>query len=227
MKFCDKIIGFNSNLQFTATLPPGIKIMNPFTENPDALDVSSSFYKKFYDDDKPRNVILGINPGRFGAGVTGIPFTDTKRLQQQCGIEWNGQTTHETSSVFIYKMIDAYGGPEKFYNNYFINSVSPLGFVIRDKKGKEKNYNYYDNAELLSTVEPFIISSIQKILCIGVHSDVCFCLEKGKNFNYLKTLNQKMKFFGEIIPLEHPRYIMQYRRKKMNEYIHKYVQVLV
>ncbi len=58
--------------------------MNPFKENPDALAISSAFYKKYYDDHRMRRLILGINPGRFGAGVTGIPFTDTKRLTEKC-----------------------------------------------------------------------------------------------------------------------------------------------
>jgi len=49
--------------------------MNPFRENPEALIVSGKFYKKYYNDNNPRFLILGINPGRFGAGVTGIPFT--------------------------------------------------------------------------------------------------------------------------------------------------------
>ncbi len=34
-----------------------------------------------------RYLILGINPGRFGGGITGIPFTDPIRLQNICGIE--------------------------------------------------------------------------------------------------------------------------------------------
>lgn len=30
--------------------------------------------------------ILGINPGRFGAGTTGIAFIDPIRLENECGI---------------------------------------------------------------------------------------------------------------------------------------------
>jgi len=41
------------------------------------------FYTKFYSDCKPRQLVLGINPGRFGAGATGIPFTDTRRLNEK------------------------------------------------------------------------------------------------------------------------------------------------
>jgi len=128
--FADKIIEFNHSLDFTGELPTGINLMNPFKGNSDILSVSSSFYKKFYNDNSPRHLILGINPGRFGAGVTGIPFTDTKRLTNECGIKYSGKETHEPSSVFVYEVIEAYGGINKFYNDFYINSISPLGFTI-------------------------------------------------------------------------------------------------
>ncbi len=221
-----KIITFNKNLNYKGSLPSQIQIMNPFRENPYALKVSSVFYKKYYDDDNHRKLILGINPGRFGAGVTGIPFTDTKRLVEKCGIPWEGDPTHETSSVFVYEVIDAYGGVEKFYNEFFIQSVSPLGFVKKDDNGKEKNFNYYDSKELLNASEPFILDSLKKILRLGVRKDICFCLGNGKNFKYLHALNEKMNFFEKIIPLEHPRFVMQYRSKHKNEYVKKYLAEL-
>lgn len=226
MSFADKIIDFNRSLELNIDLPSNIGVMNPFRENPEALKASGKFYKKYYNDNNSRSLILGINPGRFGAGVTGIPFTDTKRLENNCGIKWEMDPTHETSSVFVYEVIDAYGGPEIFYSDFFINSVSPLGFVIKDEKGKEKNYNYYDSKALLQSVEPFIIHSIREMLNFGINTDTCFCLGTNKNYNYLKQLNERKKFFNKIIPLEHPRFIMQYRLKKKDVYINKYLDNL-
>ncbi len=84
--FADRVIEFNQSLDFKGELPEGISIMNPFRGSDAILSVSSAFYKKFYNDPNPRHLILGINPGRFGGGVTGIPFTDTKRLTNECGI---------------------------------------------------------------------------------------------------------------------------------------------
>src|SRR5437870_2996448 len=101
--FADKVIAFNKQVHFSGKLPPGIRIMNPFAEDESILEISSAFYKKFYDDSQPRHLILGINPGRFGAGVTGVPFTDSKRLRTECGIDYRGKETHEPSSVFIYE----------------------------------------------------------------------------------------------------------------------------
>ena len=110
MTCADKVIQFNEQLDFDGKLPDGIRIMNPFKENPQVIRIMEQFYKKYYDDNNQRRLILGINPGRFGGGVTGIPFTDSKRLKSVCKIDYEGKETHEPSSVFVYEMIDAFGG---------------------------------------------------------------------------------------------------------------------
>lgn len=220
----EKIIDFNKHLEFKGNLPNGISIMNPFREKKDILEVSSSFYKKYYNDNKPRHLILGINPGRFGAGVTGVPFTDAKRLTNECGIKYSGKETHEPSSVFIYEMIKVYGGTKRFYHNFYINAVCPLGFIISDSNGKQRNYNYYDSRDLTIAVSDFIVENIRKQIKLGIASDICFCLGTGKNEKYLRLLNNENKFFENIIALEHPRYIMQYKAKSKEYYIEKYIK---
>src|SRR5688500_15558347 len=121
MTFADQIIKYNKALHYTGDpLPQGIRIMNPFKESEQAGTIAETFYRTYYNDEGPRHLILGINPGRFGAGLTGIPFTDTKRLVSECGIDFKGKVTHEPSSVFVYEMISAYGGPQSFYRNFFI-----------------------------------------------------------------------------------------------------------
>ncbi len=223
MTFAEKIINFNQSLDFTDELPEGIQIMNPFRQDNDGLVVSSAFYRKFYNDSKPRHLILGINPGRFGAGITGIPFTDTKRLKNECGLEYQGSETHEPSAVFVYEMIEAYGGVQQFYANFYINSVCPLGFVIMDEKGRFKNYNYYDSPALTEIVRPFIVQSIRNQIAFGVDTDVCFSFGTGKNDKFLQALNKEYGFFKTIIPLEHPRFVMQYKSKTKQLYIDKYL----
>ncbi len=224
MNFAEKIIKFNRQLKFTGSLPNGIAVMNPFKENASAISASTAFYQKYYNDNNKRFWILGINPGRFGAGVTGIPFTDTKRLQEVCGIILNNKQTHEPSSVFIYEMIAAYGGAAKFYSKFYINSVCPLGFTNNNDKHNNINYNYYDNAELLKASEPFIISSLQQQIKFGIYTHIGFCMGTGKNFSYLQKLNAKHGFFQQIIPLEHPRFIIQYKQRSKEVYIEKYVK---
>ena len=221
--FADKVMAFNKKVDFKGDLPAGVHIMNPYKDDKAILPLSGVFYKKYYDDMHPRHLILGINPGRFGGGVTGIPFTDTKRLIDKCHIPYSGKPTHEPSSVYVYEMIDAYGGTEKFYQNFYINSVCPLGFTSEGSNGKEINYNYYDSKELTNAVYDFIIKSIQQQIRLGIETDVCFCFGNGKNEKFLRQLNEKENFFKKVIALEHPRFIMQYKSKLKQFYIDKYL----
>ena len=224
--FADRVIEFNKNLKLEIDLPDGIRIMNPFAENEQALELSSEFYRKYYSDNKVRRLILGINPGRYGAGVTGVPFTDTKRLAEKCGIAFNGVITHEPSSVFIYDVIDAYGGPERFYSDFYINSPSPLGFVKTNDKGREVNFNYYDSKKLETAVFPYMLKYIEAHIATGIDTEVAYCLGSGKNYKTLDKINREYGYFGKMIPLEHPRFIMQYRSKQKLHYINKYLEAL-
>jgi hypothetical protein len=224
MSFAEKVIRYHIALDYThLPLPPGIRIMNPFRENPYTMQLVKAFYKKYYSDNNKRHLILGINPGRFGAGLTGIPFTDPKRLVSECHIPYEGKVTHEPSSVFIYEMINAYGGPEKFYNDFYINSIFPLGFTSVDETGKEKNYNYYDSRALQDAITDAASENIQAQIKLGVKTDTCFCFGTGKNEAFLRKLNEQHHFFKKIVALEHPRFIIQYKNKQKQFYIDKYL----
>jgi len=217
MKFYEQILAFLFNLSTIPRLPDGVGIMNPFLAE-EVRSVCQQFYKKYYNDHLVRKMIIGINPGRFGAGLTGIPFTDPIRLEKICGIINPFDKKQELSSVFIYQMIASFGGPEEFYSRFYITSVSPLGFLANGK-----NLNYYDRKDLQEGLSPFIIKTLKEQLDFGISKETAFCLGEGKNFKFLKTLNQKQGFFKEVIPLSHPRFIMQYRFKKREEYIDKYL----
>ncbi len=219
----DRIIDFNSNLNIKEPLPERISALNPYLPNSPSCEISERFYQRFYNDNEPRDLILGINPGRLGAGATGIPFTDTKRLLSHCGMTCDFHL-HEPSSVFIYEVIDAFGGPDAFYQRFFFSSVSPLGFVKINDKGKEVNYNYYDDKSLETAVLPFIKKSMKQIIELGINTHRIYCLGTGKNYTFLKRFNKEHSFFGEIVPLEHPRYVMQYKNKSIGKYIEKYLR---
>lgn len=220
MTFSQHINEFNRTVTLDAPLPEGVEVMNPFAD-PDVRKLAETFYEKFYSDDRPRKLIMGINPGRLGGGVTGIPFTDPVKLEEHCGIPNDLRRVTEPSAGFIYDMIDAYGGASSFYEHYFIYAVSPLGFT---KDGL--NYNYYDSRTLEKAVTPFIVESLKKVLEFNVDREVCYCLGNGKNFKFLSKLNEEHQFFGEVVPLPHPRWIVQYRRKRYAEFISQYVGVL-
>src|SRR6266508_6111139 len=219
MTFAKNIIDFYKSLQ-PPCLPKGIEILFP-QQNNEVMNVVKTFFYKFYNDSKPRHLIFGINPGRFGAGTTGINFTAPKQLKKFCGIDHSFKLHTELSAEFIYDSIEAYGGVKKFYKDYFITSVSPLGFV---KNGV--NLNYYDDKKLQEIVTPFIISSIEKQISLGFKTDRCLCIGGGKNLKFLSFLNKEYKFFSDIVPLPHPRFIMQYRRKQKENYIYQYLSAL-
>lgn len=211
---------FYTSLQPVQNLPNNIQWLYP-QQSSEVLQVAGQFLQKYFNDTNKRQLFLGINPGRFGAGVTGVNFTAPRQLTEECGIGHPFKKQSELSAAFIYAVINAYGGPQKFYQQFFIGSVCPLGFV---KGGK--NINYYDDKELQAAVEPFIIESIQKQLSFPVDRDRCLCIGGEKNFKYLSGLNKRFGWFQEIIPLPHPRFIMQYRRKEIQPFIQLYLDAL-
>ncbi len=210
MNFDKRVLKFYKELNIDSPLPDDIKVLNPY-KNDSVISICEDFYGKYYNDSDGRKLILGINPGRFGAGITGIPFTDPVTLETDCGIENSFDKRRELSSEFIYKLIAVMGGPSHFYKHFYIGAVSPLGFV-KDNK----NYNYYDSKPLMKALKSTIIDNLIKQIGLGINSRKCYCLGQGKNFEYLEMLNAELKIFDSIIPLPHPRWVMQYRRKQLD-----------
>ena len=219
MTLADRILSFQKNLQLNIKLPKGVQAMNPYQDKV-AFSICEKFYKKFYSDENSRTMILGINPGRHGGGITGVPFTDPVKLES-LGIQNDFQKKRELSADFIYQMIDAFGGTKKFYQTFYISAISPLGFT-KD----EKNLNYYDIKGLPELLDKFIVECMNLQLSWGMNKKICFCLGEGENFKFLTKLNDKHLFFEEIISLPHPRFIMQYRRKKLDQFINLYLERL-
>ena len=162
----EQLFRFYTNLNPPENLPDNILWLYP-QQRQDVLDILEVFLKKYYSDDHERILLLGINPGRYGAGITGINFTAPKQLKEICRIE-NPFSGTELSAEFIYKMIEAYGGVKEFYSNFFIGSVCPLGFVQNGK-----NLNYYDHKLLLKAIEPFIIKNLTKLISFNINREIC------------------------------------------------------
>ena len=223
--FGDKVIDFNSNLHYPEKLPPGFKVINPFMDNPETMEVMRQFYHKFYNDSNRRKFIVGINPSRHGAGVTGVPFTDTKRLESECGIKMHSAYTHEVSSVFMYEMITQFGGVHPFFEQFYINSPFPLAIVRKAKGGKWLNANYYDDPLLFEMVKDYLITTLKEHIDLGLDTSEVFVLGV-KNAKFIQKLNKEAKLFGSLKVLEHPRYIQQYKFKEKQTYIDKYILTL-
>lgn len=223
--FADKVIDFNRHLHYSGNLPTDFRVLNPYFENPETMDVMQRFYHKYYNDLQQRKFVIGINPSRHGAGVTGVPFTDTKRLESECGFKMHSAHTHEVSSVFMYDMIREFGGTNDFYKNFYINSPFPLAIIRKTDNGKWLNANYYDDPSLFKMVKDFMISSLKKHINLGLDTSEVYVLGK-KNAAFIQKLNNEVKMFDSLKVLEHPRYIQQYKSKEKQLFIDKYILTL-
>ena len=159
--FADKAIAYYQALTAPTNLPPGIGVMNPY-QSPEVQQITAAFYTKFFSDTNPRVFVLGINPGRFGAGVTGISFTTPQNLRRYCGIDTDLRDTPELSSRFIYQVVDAFGGAASFYSQFFLTSLFPLALT---KEGK--NYNFYDDRATTESLWPAITETVRTQLTFG------------------------------------------------------------
>lgn len=72
----------------------------------------------------------------------------------------------------------------------------------------------------------FIVKCIKDQISLLNPGPTCFCLGEGTNFKIFSKLNKEHRFFEKIIPLSHPRWVMQYRRKRIGEFVDKYIEVL-
>lgn len=224
MTFADHAIAYYNALQAPDNLPPGINVMNPY-QQPEVQRVVNEFYTKFYNDMNPRVFVLGINPGRFGAGVTGISFTTPQNLRRYCGIENDLRDTGtaprpELSSRFIYQVVDAFGGASQFYSKFFLTSLFPLA-LTKDAK----NYNFYDDRVTTDALWPAITDAVRTQVNFAYDRRVAVCLGR-KNETYLRRLNEQQGFFDRIVTLDHPRYILQYKNKDAPLYLERYIAAL-
>ena len=227
--FAEHILQFNDNLSHEELdLPSGFKVINPFKgeQKEQVRKVTTLFYQKYYNDIHTRRLILGSSPARQGSAVTGVPFEDASHLQSETGIFVDNFYINKSSSGFLYDVIKKYGGYDKFYTDFYMNFVCPLGIVRINSKGSEVNCNYYENKKLQEALYLFIVSTIRSQIAFGIDTSVCYCIGSGENYRFLSEINKKYNFFNKIIPLEHPRFIMQYNSKNKDIFIEKYISSL-
>ncbi len=180
-----------------------------------------AFARQYYASPAPRVAMLGINPGRFGSGRTGVAFTDPVALADECGIANLLPRQRELSSQFIYQVVAAMGGPARFYQNFYLGSLYPL-VLLR----QERNYNYYDSSALTAALaDDMRLSLQQQVHEVGLRREVAVCLGR-RNAKYLQQLNQELTLFDHIEVLDHPRYLMQYKRRELPQHVARYVEVL-
>jgi hypothetical protein len=217
--FSDKAIKYFLSLGAPTELPENINIINPFQKS-EVQIVVKKYFNKYFNDSKIRLFVYGINPGRFGGGLTGISFTDPVALREDCGIKNNLGTRRELSSKFIYILISEFGSAQRFFEQFYLTALYPLA-ILRNGK----NYNYYEQPGLYKSLKQHIENSVKEQLELGARKDFAISLGK-KNALFLEEINAEYNFFNEIKVLDHPRYIMQYKLKYLNKYLKDYLSAM-
>lgn len=215
--FGDRVLAFWASIEPPGISTPGVDVMDPRSD-PRAMAAMTEYYKRFFTGHQTRVFMIGINPGRFGGGIKGIPFTDPVALRDEAGIETTFDPRRELSSEFIYAFIREFGGLAAFSDRFYLTAVCPFG-LLRDGK----NINYYDLPALQRELEPYVVETMADQLAVGARRDVAIVVGTGKNATYLNKLNAQHRWFERLVVLEHPRFIMQYRRRRLGEYLEKYV----
>ena len=221
-----KILAFNDALKSASiNLPEKYRLIKPFAgaNQQQIAQIIHRFYHRYYHDDKRRFMILGSSPARRGTALTGVPFEDVNHLQKDTGISIDAFGANKRSSSFLYEVMEEYGGRQNFYKQFYMSFVCPLGIEKINLKGNWINCNYYENAVLKKCLYLFIVDSLRRQIDFNIDTSVCFCIGSGENFKFLSNINNEYHFFDTIVPLEHPRFIMQYNADRKEEFIQKHV----
>ncbi|MFD7537520.1 uracil-DNA glycosylase family protein [Streptomyces sp. NPDC059819] len=222
----DRILKFNEELaRTTLQLPPGYRALNPFSgpQKERVLEMTTAFYRKYFDDDRPRRLVLGSSPARRGTAVTGVPFEDAQFLSSETGVDVGGYAVSRPSAGFLDDVISRYGGRGRFYSDFVMSFVCPLGLVRTNPEGRESNCNFYESKKILGLLRGFLVESLERQIAFGIDTSVCFCIGSSGNFDFLSEVNEGQRFFKKVVPLEHPRFITQYNGARKEEFMEKYL----
>lgn len=180
----------NSNSETRRALrQEGITVLEGFANN---IELVRDYYRNFYVAKTERIVLCGINPGKNGAGKTGIPFIDFKGASQLLSREL--KKDQETSAQFIHSIIESFGS-RKFHDQVYMTNLSWFGFV-KDKK----NLNYYDLPPFL--IPSFIDSFVMEMNIVQPKIVIPLSKEVEKSLQEM-VKNGKLNFpIGERLP--HP-----------------------
>jgi hypothetical protein len=219
--FAYRLLHFLTSFPAPSALPEGVAAFNPYLE-PAIQPLLTEFAYRYYGGNKPRVAVLGINPGRLGSGRTGVAFTDPVALADNCDIAHSlPRQTRELSSQFVYQVVEALGGAAEFYQHFYLGSIYPHVLLSGGL-----NHNYYDSPALIKALwNDMRLSLGRQVWEVGMRTDVAVCLGQ-RNGKFFRQLNQELELFDQLIVLDHPRYLMQYRRRDLTQNVARYVEVL-
>ncbi|TGE05992.1 uracil-DNA glycosylase family protein [Hymenobacter fodinae] len=217
--FADRLLRHLTEFPSPPTLPEDVEAYSPY-QDATPRELFTQFAQRHYKDDQPRVALLGINPGRLGNGRTGVAFTDPVALSTW-GIANDLPRRREPSSEFVQAVVLAMGGPTAFYERFFLGSLYPLVLLRHGL-----NYNFYDSVAVTKALWPDIQLSVRQLVeevGLARHAAVCLGQRNGK---YFHKLNEELQLFDHIHVLDHPRYLMQYKRRALADNVANYVRVL-
>lgn len=171
------------------------------------------FYESYYNKNNERIVLCGINPGRLGAGKTGVPFLDYKSLSKlMTGVN---NDDSELSAQFIFQVINHFGY-KRFFDNVYLTNISWFGFTKDDK-----NFNYYDLSEELQ--EEFTNGFIEEMKIVKPSVIVPLSKDVEKSLKGMKR-DKKLKCkMAKRIP--HPYYYSNFPTRYANG-LNKYIETI-
>jgi hypothetical protein len=86
------------------------------------------------------------------------------------------------------------------------------------------NFNYYDRTSFAKALAPYLLEQIRAQIELAGKNERIIVFGTGKNLKFLTQLNKEFHFTPELVALEHPRYIMQYKYRDRDTYIAKYLE---
>lgn len=187
-----------------------ISILTGFIKN---VDLVKDFYESYYSKSNRRIVLCGINPGRLGAGKTGVPFLDYKSLSKLVPNISNDDS--ELSAQFIFEVIN-YFGYKHFFDNVYLTNISWFGFVKDDK-----NFNYYNFDKVLQ--EEFTNSFIEEMNIVqpSVIIPLSEAVEKS-----IKNINKKIFLKCKVAKrIPHPYYFSNFSTR-YKDGLNRYIQAI-
>ena len=186
----------------------GICIPSDFLDNEEGI---AAFSRKYYSHSVPRIMICGINPGRLGAGKTGIPFLDYVSLSQLIsGVQ---RQDSEKSAGFFFKVLKSVGA-ESFYKTFYVTNFSSVGYL-----SNAANFNYYNLPQsALETVERNFLEEVKIVEPTHVIS-----LGKEVHRSMLKLLPDSIDC---SLCLPHPSWIATYRSNDKDHWVQCYREAL-
>ena len=133
-----------------------------------SMHISKCFFEKYCSNGSPSVVLCGINPGRLGAGKTGVPFLDFASLSRMLSNIERRDT--ERSAKFFYEVIKHFGA-KKFYSTFHVTNISSVGFELAGKnvnydKLPERAMKYIHDAfkKEIEAVQPIAIISLSSLV---------------------------------------------------------------